>query len=148
MWEWVAENWFDLLSSVGIIGGLIFTAVTLHSETKTRRVANLLTMTQNHRELWKGFYRNVEMTRILDPAADPKSSPVNRGEEIYIITVIQHLAAVYRAMRYDLTIRPEGMGRDVGSFFSLPIPKWVWDKIKPFQDKDFVAFVDECLRAS
>lgn len=145
IWGWVTQNWFELLSTVGIIGGLIITAVTLHSETKTRRVANLLTLTQNHRELWKVFYQNVEMTRILDPAADPKSFPVNRGEEIYVNTVIQHVAAVFRAMKTDLTIKPEGIQQDVRTFFSLPIPRLVWDKIKPLQDKDFVKFVEDCL---
>jgi hypothetical protein len=58
MTQWLGENWFDLFSSAGIIGGLWFTAVSLHSETKTRRVANLLTLTANYREVWKEFFRS------------------------------------------------------------------------------------------
>ena len=53
MAQWFTENWFNLFSSLGIIGGLWFTAISLHSETKTRRIANLLTITANHREVWK-----------------------------------------------------------------------------------------------
>lgn len=144
-WGWVTKNWFDLLSTIGIVSGLVFTAVSLRLETKTRRVANLLTLTQNHRELWKAFYRNVDLSRILDASADIKSLAVNRGEEIYVNVVIQHLACVYRALKYDLTIKPEGIRRDVRGFFSLPIPSMVWNKIKPLQDKDFVKFVEACL---
>jgi hypothetical protein len=49
--EWLSHNWFDLFSSAGIIGGLWFTAVSLRSETKTRRIANLLTVTANSRRM-------------------------------------------------------------------------------------------------
>ena len=45
IWGWLAENSFNLLSAVGIIGGLCFTAHSLRSETKTRRIANLLALT-------------------------------------------------------------------------------------------------------
>ena len=143
---WVTQNWFTLLSAVGIIGGLWFTAVSLRSEAKTRRIANLLTLTQNQRELLKVFYHNLELTRILDPSADIKSLPVNQGEEIYTSALIQHLSSAYRAMQSDLTVKPEGLRLDVGAFFTLPIPKIVWGKIKQFQDADFVRFVEDCLR--
>lgn len=36
------------------------------------------------------------------------------------------------------------MRRDVAWFFSLPIPKAVWEKLKPLQDEEFVAYVEEC----
>jgi hypothetical protein len=58
MAQWLAENWFNLFSSAGIMGGLWFTAVSLRSETKTRRVANLLTITANYREVWKEFFHS------------------------------------------------------------------------------------------
>jgi hypothetical protein len=145
---WLSEHVFDLLSAVGIIGGLVFTAVSFRSEAKTRRVANLLTLTHNHRELWKVFYRNLDFSRILDASSDIKSLPVNQGEQVYVNALIQHLSSVFRAMQTDLTIKPKGVRRDVRAFFALPIPRAVWEKLKPFQDADFVAFVEDCLRAS
>ena len=145
IWGWITQHWFELLSAVGIIGGLLFTGVSLRSEAKTRRIANLLTLTQNQRALWEVFYRNLQLSRILDPAADIASLPVNHGEEIYTSALIQHLSSAYRAMQSDLTIKPEGLRLDVREFFKLPIPKAVGEKIKPFQDKDFVVFVESCL---
>jgi hypothetical protein len=144
IWTWVSQNWFEFLSSIGIIGGLWFNAVSLHSETKTRRIANLLTLTGNQRELLKVFYQNQPLTRVLDPAADTASLPINRAEEMYVSAMIQHLSSAYRAMQSDLTIKPEGIHRDVREFFTLPIPKFVWEKIKKFQDADFVQFVENC----
>jgi hypothetical protein len=144
IWGWISQNWLNLFSAVGIIGGLWFTAISLRSETKTRRIANLLTLTHNQRELLQVFYQNLELTRILDASADTASLPVNLGEKIYTSALIQHLSSAYRAMQSDLTVKPEGLRRDVHEFFELPIPKAVWEKIKRFQDRDFVAFVESC----
>lgn len=144
-WGIVAHNWFDILSAIGIVGGLVFTAVSFHSEAKTRRVANLIALTQNHRELWKGFYEGAQLSRIFDPLADIANTPISLAEETFIKVIIQHLASFYRAMKSDLTIKPEGIRQDVRQFLALPIPKAVWEKFMPLQDHDFVAFVEGCL---
>jgi|GEM_PF-1334362 hypothetical protein len=135
IWGWISQNWFDLITVVGIVGGLWFTAVSLRSEAKTRRIANLLTLTQNHRALWEVFYQNVQLTRILDPSADIASLPVNHGEEIYTTALIQHLFSAYRAMQSDLTIKPEGLRLDVREFFELPFPKPCGRKSNRFRTK-------------
>ena len=69
-WNGWAHNWFDLLSTVGIVGSLWFTAVAFRSEARTRRTANLLIITANHREIWKEFSRNPALARVVDPTAD------------------------------------------------------------------------------
>ena len=48
---WITENAFELLNALGIVGGLFFTAHSLRSETKTRRIANLLAIHIND-ETW------------------------------------------------------------------------------------------------
>src|SRR5260370_13915588 len=139
--DWLAQNWFSLLSAGGIISGLWFTAASCRAETKARRIANLLTMTQNHRELWRDFYHQPQLARVLDASVDVALQPVTRDEEIFVIAVIQHLYGVFQAMRSDLTIKPEGVRQDARGFFSLPIPKAVWDNVKPLQDEDFTRFI-------
>lgn len=145
VWLWVTHNWFDLLSSVGIVGGLLFTGHSVRSETKTRRISNLLTLTKNHREIWTEFYQHPQVARVLDAAADPVRTPVTKDEEVFVNLVIQHLHAVHQSIRNGLVMKPEGVRRDVWSFFSLPIPKAVWEQTKLLQDASFVAFVDSCL---
>lgn len=143
--RWLVENWFTLLNSIGIVGGLFFTAFSLHSETKTRRVANLLTLTQNHREIWKEFYRRPNLARVLEPNPNLTRQPVTRDEEIFVILVIQHLNSVYQTMHHQLAITPDGLRRDVWQFFDLPIPRAVWERIKVLQDDAFVRFVEGCV---
>jgi len=45
-------------------------------------------------------------------------------------------------MKAKMFVHLEGLPEDVKSFFSLPIPKAVWNAIKSSQDKDFVTFIE------
>ena len=144
--RWIAENWFTILSAIGIVGGLVFTAVSLRSETKTRKIANLLTMTANHRELWKEVLYRPELARVIDASAHVTKRPITAEEQALVNMVILHTSSVYEALKNELVIKQEGLRRDVGLFFSLPIPRAVWEKTKVFQNKDFVAFVEKCRR--
>jgi len=141
---WLAENWITFLNALGVVGGLFFTGYSLHAENKTRKITNLLTLAQSHREIWKEILHEPRLNRVLSARVDIERTPVTREEEIFVTLVIQHLGIVFRAMQNDLTIDPEGLRRDVWQFFSLPIPGWVWNRIKVLQDEDFVAYVESC----
>ncbi len=49
-------------------------------------------------------------------------------------------------MKDGMFIALEGMRADIKEFFSLPIPKAVWEKSKRLQNQGFVRFVEACLR--
>jgi hypothetical protein len=144
--EWLSQYWFDLFSSLGIIGGLWFTAISLRSETKTRRVANLLTITANHREVWKEFINSPELARVIDPSANVAKRPVTPAERFFVNMIISHTSSVYEALKDELVIKQEGLRRDVKAFFSLPIPNAVWIKTKLLQNQDFAAFIESSLK--
>lgn len=146
MTSWLTENWSELLSSIGIICGLIFTAVSLRSETKTRRVANFLTIVGNYRELWKEFLNQPNLARVLDPSVNVANQPVTAEEEIFVNMVILHASATYYAINDELLMKLEGARRDIAQFFSLPIPKAVWQRTKLLQNHDFAAFIDSSLK--
>ncbi len=103
---------------MGVVGGLVFTAASFRSEAKTRRVANLLTITKNHRDIWANFYRTQELARVLDASADVAKRFVTREEEIFVNLVILHLSSVFYAMKDELVIKLEGLRRDVWWFAS------------------------------
>jgi hypothetical protein len=143
-WGWFSHNSFDLISAVGVIASLCFTASSLRSETKTRRISNLLAVTANHREVWRIFLTNKELVRIRDATANPLTQPVTDAERIFVNLVIQHVNSVYRATNDQLFVKLEGLRRDIAQFFALPIPRDVWEKVKTTQNDDFVAFVESC----
>ena len=141
---WASQNWFNFFSAAGIISGLLFTAHSLRSETKTRRIANLLTITANHREIWKEFLNNPKLARVRDANADTAKQPVTDAERVFVTFVILHMSSVFHAMSDQLVVKVEGLRRDIAQFFSLPIPRAVWEQIKVLQNDDFVAFVESC----
>lgn len=145
MGSWVAENWFNLLSAIGIVASLLFTAISLRSETRTRRVGNLLTLTHNHRELWSELFERPNLKRVLEAKPDLSKRPITLDEDVYVNMLIQHLGSAFQALRNGLTIKPEGLKEDVRRFFSLPIPRAIWEKLKVFQNDEFVQFVEHCL---
>lgn len=146
MYGWLAQNWFDLCSPVGIIGSLIFTAISLRSETRIRKIENLLTITSHHRELWIELLASPALKRVLDPMPDLPAPPVNLEEAMFVNLVIQHVNSVFQAMKDGLAVSPENLSRDVSSVFSLPIPKAVWGgQLRLLQDHDFVEFVERAL---
>jgi hypothetical protein len=140
--RWIADNWVTLLNAVGVVGGLFFTATAVRSATKTQRIANLLALTSNHREVWREFFSNPELARVLDETADISKAPVTPGEQEFVNMVVLHVSSAYESLKDELMIKQDGLGRDMRSFFSLPIPRAVWAKTKEFQNDDFVNFVD------
>ena len=146
MGAYVAQNWFTLLSAAGVIATLLFTGISFRSEEKTRRVANLLILTQNHRELWAELFHSPKLRRVLDPSVDLSKKPITLNETIYVNMIIQHLNSAYATMENRLVIKADGVRRDVQQFFSLPIPKAVWAKMKSLNNPDFVDFVDRCCK--
>ncbi len=146
--EGVGTSWLDLLNAVGVVASLLFTAFSIREETKTRRISNLLTLTSNHREVWSLLYREPGLDRVLRPNVDLRKEPVTLHEELLVNFVFRQLDATYRAMQDGLFVRPEGMRRDVAWFFALPIPSAVWEKFRPWQDAEFVAYVEACRRGN
>lgn len=144
--RWLVHHGESLLESIGIIGGLIFTGVGLHRDSRARRVGNLFTITQHHRELWQMASRNAALARMLDEERDALREPPNQEERIFVRSLILHLGTVYRAIKLDEMLRPKGMESDVRSFFSKPVPRDVWKDEKHFQDDDFVAFVERQIK--
>ena len=142
LWQWTAQNWFNLFSVLGILGSFWFSIITFRASTKTQRITNLLAITQNHREIWREFTRNPALKRILDPRVDLAKEPVTDEEQIFVNTVVSHVNGVFYATKDGLTVNYEGLQNDVAWFFSLPIPGVVWQKAKKFQNEEFVDFVE------
>jgi hypothetical protein len=140
--QWIGEHWFDLLQTVGIIGGLLFTAYTTRKDDRSRKIANLIAIKQQYREIWKELYDRPQLARVLEKWVDLEAQPTSLQEWLFVKLLILHLDAVHHAMKADMFVSLEGLQKDVKEFFSAPIPRAIWEKLKPFQDKDFVEFVE------
>jgi Family of unknown function (DUF6082) len=142
---WSGPNWFGIVQTVIVAGALLLIALGLFLEARARRVGNLIQLTQAHRDLWERMYSQPELSRILDPDAAPEDMPIRPEEEVFVIFLILHLSGTFYAMRSGFFKRPEGLRKDIERFFSLPIPRAVWTKVKSLQDAPFVRFVERCF---
>jgi hypothetical protein len=142
---WIGQNWLVLVQTAALAGGLLFTGIAVMLDARARRVGNLIQLTQQHRDLWERLYMQSELARILDPAADTAKSPVTVEEEVFVTFLILHLSNSYYATRAGFYQKLPGLRKDIERFFSLPIPRAVWEKVKDLQDESFVRFVETSL---
>jgi len=142
--RWIAEHWFDLLQTAGIVSGFAFTIHALHTESEARKIDNMIALNQEHMSIWKEMYARPELSRIMEDRVALDTKPLSHEERLFVTFLILHLGVVYRAMTAKMFVNVEGLKGDVKSFFALPVPKAVWNGIKSSQDKDFVMFVENC----
>lgn len=140
--DWISHNWFPVVQTAVLSAGLILIGLALLFEARAHRVANLIQLTEQHRDLWERMYVQPELARILDPLADPAEMAVTAQEETFVVFIILHLSSTYYAMRSGFFRKPHGLRKDIERFFSLPIPRAVWERVKALQDRPFVEFVE------
>jgi len=142
---WLAEHWFDVVQTAGIIGGFLFTAQTIRRDEKARAISNTIALNEQYNQIWRELYERPELGRILQNDVDLNRQPISNDEALFVKKLILYLDVVRRAMNAGIFVKIQGLQKDIQDFFSLPIPKAVWEKIKPFQDKEFIALIESCL---
>lgn len=145
---WAKDNWFSLLQGVGIVSGLFFTALSARREAHTRRITNLLSLTQQHRELWTHLLVSPDLKRVAKTEADLVSEPVSLVEEEFLNLVIVHFHTGWKLARLGPEVSLLELRKDARNFFSRPVVRAVWEQTKANRDCRFVQFVDECLENS
>ena len=143
---WIEDNWFTLLQGVGIVGGLLFTAVSIRRDTKARRVSDLLTLTEHHRDLWSEVHRRPDLSRVLDSEADLVAKPITAAEEKFLFVAIVHFHTGWQLAREASLLTLDVLAADAHWFFNLPIPRAVWEQAKGDRDPLFVRFVEQSRR--
>ncbi len=142
---WLSENWFTLLQSFGIIGGLWYAARSFRFDARVRRVGNLIEIVRHHREIWSRLYTNPELARIREPNPNLTKQPITLEEELFATQVILHLSGVFQATMEGVIDPLEGAEADIRRFFSKPIPEEIWRRRRQFQNSDFVKYVESTI---
>lgn len=136
-------NWFTVIQSVGIIASLLFAAVTLRQESKSKRMTALLVLQEQHRDLWSELHRRPELTRILEPAPDLVAKPVTAAEAEFLNTVFVHFCTGWRLATEHRILSPSDLERDIVTFLDIPIPLQVWLRTIGIREKRFLEFVEK-----
>lgn len=141
--KWLSEQWFELFQTIGIVAGLFFSNYALRRDEQARRISSLNAIKQDYLEIWNKVYERPELVRVLNSSVDLDANPITTAEWLFIKLLVLHLDSVHRAIKAGLFVSVEGLQKDIEEFFKSPIPKVIWEKMKPLQDKEFVRFVED-----
>ena len=148
LYSWVEGNWFNIVQTAGIVGSLCLAAAAANREAKASEIENLLTISNHHREVWKGVYERRELERIFRADIGIQPNPVTVAEEEFINLVVVHFQTTWFVTKTGGIITFKELAGDARAFFSLPLPRAVWEKTKEFRNPKFVRFVERALGVS
>lgn len=135
----------EILQILVILGGVLLIHSTLRRNARLRDIANSIKLSEHHRALWEPLLSEPQLGRILDSSTNLTQRPITPAEEMFVVFITLHLSDTYYAMKVGFYQRPEGLANDINRFYSLPVPRKVWTKIKDLQESDFAEFVEGCL---
>jgi len=143
--SWFKAEWFSLIQTAGVVGGLVFTGVTISRDAKAKEAANLLAFAERHRLFWSEPLERPELRRIFSDRADLSENPITQAEEVFLnLAFVQYEAGWRIAKSVDQNdLKP--LKADVRKFFTLPLQRVVWNKTKDFRNPKFVRFVGRTL---
>jgi hypothetical protein len=146
---WLHENWFNLLQTCGIVAGLVFSAMTMRRDVEGRRISDQIGMAEQHRELWGAMLDNPKLERVLEATRDLQKEPVTTVEEQFLISVIAYYHSNWlMGLRGGSLVSLHAQALDAGWFFQLPLPAFVWAKVKGTHEPRFREFIEDCVRAN
>lgn len=146
--QWITEHWDKILQNVGIVSGLLVASITFHIDAKVRRAETLFKMNEHHRELWMHFYSHPELAGILDEKRDVVTRPPTSEEVHFVNFLFLHLRSSFYARKAGIySVQPDRLREDVRALFRFPVPRFVWDELRPGQDEKFASFVEGTIAA-
>ena len=146
--SWFEGNWSNVFAAAGIIGGLLFTSASFRADAKNRQITNLLALDERHRALWGEVKQRPELKRILSENVDFLAEPLTAEEDVSMWQIIQQFETGWRVEKIMNRGELESLARDAGEFFTLPLPRAVWEKEKKFRNQRFVRFVKRAIERS
>jgi len=143
--SWLSVHWFQLVQSIGITFGLLFTGYQVLQANRSRQASHMLSITQAHRDIWKLFYDHRELARVWKESVDLAEDPITEEEKLFVTLVILHLNCVLELSARRMIVPIEGLDIDVYDFFGLPIPQKVWNHISHMQNERLIQLVESAI---
>lgn len=144
--SWVGDNWFNIAQTAGIIGSLSMAAAASNREARAKETENLLTLSEHHRNLWAVITQRPELERIFQTNMDVLKSPATPVEDVFLNEAIVQFLTGWRIATAGGITTVRELAADVRGFFSLPLPRAVWERTKEFRNQRFVSFVEKALK--
>ena len=123
----------------------MMTAAAAHREAKAREIENILTLSDHHRNLWSEIAEKPELQRIFQTNVDVLKKPATVIEEVFLNEAAAHFLTGWRISKAGGITTLKELAIDAKWFFSLPLPRAIWEKTKKNRNRRFVTFIDKSL---
>lgn len=130
---------------MGIIGGFYLAAASYKRDTRSRDKSDLLSLLEQHRELWNSLHRQPELNRILLHDVDFLEKPITTAESEFLNLVFVHYHTGWLLAKQGLGNSLKTLSKDAKDFLSLPLPRCAWNYTKETRDPAFVTFVERAI---
>ena len=147
VWNWLTDHFTVLLGNLGVIGSLLFAGWQFRTDARVRRAQTLIEFTKLHRELWERYDDHPELFGLFEKERDLGSRPLSDAEMRFANSLFLHIRASFDVQRAGIYVQPEKVREDIRDIFSFPALRSAWPALKDFQDRDFIAFIENCLKA-
>jgi hypothetical protein len=142
--SWV-DGHFNLIQTVGILGSLWVAIGVGLREAKAKEIENLLTISDQHRELWSQVESRPDLHRIFQTTVDIAHDPPSLVEAEFLNLAFVHYETGWKIAKIGGITTLKDLAEDARGFFALPLPRAVWEKTKEFRNKKFVRFVERAV---
>jgi hypothetical protein len=147
-----STHWLTTITAAGVVGSLLFTGINtlftaayFHADAKHRHVSNLIALDERHRAFWSEVKQRPELQRILSKTVDLEARPLTLEEDVSMWQIIQQFESGWEVFSIMNRRKLECLARDAAAIFSLPLPRFVWEKEKQYHQPEFVRFVLRAL---
>lgn len=106
----------------------------------------MLTLSEHHRNLWAVLTQKPELERIFQTDVDALKCPITVVEEVFLNEAIVQFLTGWRIATAGGITTVRELAADMRGFFSLPLPRAVWEKTKTTRNERFVEFVERALK--
>ena len=135
-------QWIDVVQLLSIVIGFGFTIRELRVSSKLRKFDVFWRITQSHREVWRPVVDDASLKRVLLEDVDLEQEPLTVQEEVFLNSVVLHVESVYEAHERGFYSLGKHVTKDIRDFFRLPLPALAWTRIKEYQTKQLLDFID------
>jgi hypothetical protein len=137
---------FQLIQLSLIVGGLLFTVIQLRRTAKAARVANLLALTKNHRELWSILLNDPQLRQILFSTREVGSTHDLSSEERLLVNFfLLHMATSFELQRARMITRNRATAADMADIICLPAFRVVWQEHSRYHPRRFQRYIERAI---
>lgn len=68
MWQWIAQNGFDLVQTTGVVGGLFYAGRSFKLDRRTRQTEVHISLAEAHRDIWENWPSLATTFRVFQQA--------------------------------------------------------------------------------